>query len=451
MSARRLFGTDGIRGVANRHPMTTDVAMNLGRALAHNLKRLNRRPKVVVGKDTRLSGYMIETALSSGLCSAGADVHLVGPLPTPGIAFITNSMRADAGVVISASHNPFQDNGIKIFQGDGFKLDDDLEAGIEADMVADDQQKAAVTAEAVGKAFRIDDATGRYVVFLKQAFPRELSLVGLKIGIDCAHGAAYKAAPAVLTELGAEVTAIGIKPNGVNINNRCGSTHPGQMAQVVKNRNLDLGVCLDGDGDRAIFIDDAGRIIDGDYVMALCAQDMLDRDQLKRRTVAATVMSNLGLEIALQRMKARLIRTKVGDRYVVEEMRNRGLNLGGEQSGHTIFLDHNTTGDGILSALMVLGVMVRSGRSLADLSDVMEKYPQVLVNVKVASKPPLSELPLLSKAIDQAEKDMAGAGRVLIRYSGTEAKIRIMIEGENEDRIKTLAEELAETAKNEIG
>lgn len=451
MSARRLFGTDGIRGVANRHPMTTDVAMNLGRALAHNLKRLNRRPKVVVGKDTRLSGYMIETALSSGLCSAGADVHLVGPLPTPGIAFITNSMRADAGVVISASHNPFQDNGIKIFQGDGFKLDDDLEAGIETDLIADDQQKAAVTAEAVGKAFRIDDATGRYVVFLKQAFPRELSLDGLKIGIDCAHGAAYKAAPAVLTELGAEVTAIGIKPNGVNINNRCGSTHPGQMTQVVKNRKLDLGVCLDGDGDRAIFIDDAGRIIDGDHVLALCAQDMLERDQLKRRTVAATVMSNLGLEIALQRMKARLIRTKVGDRYVVEEMRNRGLNLGGEQSGHTIFLDHNTTGDGILSALMVLGVMARTGRSLADLSDVMEKYPQVLVNVKVASKPPLSELPLLSKAIDQAEKDMAGAGRVLIRYSGTEAKIRIMIEGENEDRIKTLAEELAETAKNEIG
>ncbi len=451
MAEHKLFGTDGVRGVANVYPMTTEVAMQLGRGLAYVLRDNTRRPKIVIGKDTRLSGYMIENALASGICSMGADVLLVGPLPTPAIAFITRSMRADAGVVISASHNPFQDNGIKIFSGDGFKLDDALESRIEELILSSDYPDFKVTAEAVGKAFRLDDAGGRYVVFLKQAFPMDLTLEGLKLGLDCAHGAAYKVAPAVFEELGAKVTLIGDKPNGSNINKNCGALHPARIAQVVKKRGLDLGVALDGDADRAIFVDEGGNIIDGDHILAICAEDMLKHKNLKKRTVVATVMSNLGLEKALERLGARLIRTRVGDRYVVEEMKKRGLNLGGEQSGHLVFLDHNTTGDGILSALMVLSVMLREGRSLSDLADVMETYPQVLINVKVKSKPPLAELKKLPQAIKAAEAEMAGSGRVLVRYSGTEAKIRVMVEGEDEGVIDRLARELAETAKKEIG
>jgi len=451
MDSRKLFGTDGVRGVANIYPMTTEVAMQLGRGLVYVLRRDGQRPKIVIGKDTRLSGYMIENALASGICSMGADVVLVGPLPTPGLAFITCNMRADAGVVISASHNPFQDNGIKIFQGDGFKLDDKLEAEIERLILGNHYPDFKVTAEAVGKAFRLDDATGRYIVFLKQNFPLNLSLVGLKIGLDCAHGAAYKAAPAVLSELGAEVTLIGCKPNGQNINKNCGSLHPERIAQVVRTRNLDLGVALDGDADRAIFVDEKGRVVDGDHIMAICAKDMAGRRALRKKTVAATVMSNLGLEVALQRLSLRLIRTRVGDRYVVEEMRKRNLNLGGEQSGHLVFLDHNTTGDGILSALMVLSVMLRESRSLSDLAGIMETYPQVLLNVKVKSKPRLGELQDLPRAIRAAEQRLAGKGRVLVRYSGTEPKLRIMIEGEDEAVITGLADELAETARREIG
>ena len=450
MTQRKLFGTDGVRGVANVHPMTTEIAMQLGRGLAFVLKQAADRPKIVIGKDTRLSGYMIENALASGICSMGADVQLVGPLPTPGIAFITSSMRAEAGVVISASHNPFQDNGIKIFSGAGFKLDDALEAQIERLILDNHYDGLKVTASNVGKAFRIDDAAGRYIVFLKQAFPRELSLDGLRIGLDCANGAAYKVAPAVFRELGAEVTVIGDKPNGENINKNSGSLHPERIATVVRNRGLDLGIALDGDADRAIFVDENGQIVDGDHILAICARDLLARNLLKKRTVAATVMSNLGLEVALTGLGVRLIRTQVGDRYVVEEMVKRHLNLGGEQSGHLIFLDHNTTGDGILSTLMLLSVMLREDKALSDLADVMETFPQVLLNVPVAAKPPLTRLPKLGRHIQKVETGLKGRGRVLVRYSGTESKLRIMLEGEAEETIAALAKELAETAKKEI-
>jgi len=451
MALRKLFGTDGVRGVANVHPMTTELAMQLGRGLAFVLRQVAPRPKIVVGKDTRLSGYMIENALASGICSMGADVVLVGPLPTPGIAATTASLRAEAGVVISASHNPFQDNGIKIFSGDGFKLPDEMEAKIEKLILDNNYPDFKVTAENVGKAFRLDDATGRYIVFLKQTFPRRLSLDGLKIGLDCAHGAAYKAAPAVLAELGAEVTAIGVKPNGQNINAGFGSLFPDRIASVVRQKGLNLGVALDGDADRAIFVDENGHVVDGDHILAICARDLLNRRALKKRTVVATVMSNLGLEKALEGMGARLIRTKVGDRYVVEAMRQRGLNLGGEQSGHLVFLDHNTTGDGILSTLMVLSVMLRESRSLSDLSDVMESFPQVLLNLKVASKPPLKELKTLDRAVRAAEEKLDGNGRILVRYSGTEPKLRIMIEGQDQAEIERMAAELGEVATSEIG
>ena len=451
MAIRKLFGTDGVRGVANVFPMTTEMAMQLGRGLAFVLSKKSRRPKIVIGKDTRLSGYMIENALASGICSMGADVVLVGPLPTPGIAATTASMRADAGVVISASHNPFQDNGIKIFSSDGFKLPDEMEARIERLVLENNYPDFKVTAERVGKAFRLDDATGRYIVFLKQTFPRELSLEGLKIGLDCAHGAAYRAAPAVLEELGAQVTRIGVKPNGHNINAGFGSLYPERIASVVVKKGLDLGVALDGDADRAIFVDENGQVVDGDHIMAICARDLLNREALKKRTLVATVMSNLGLEKAIQRMGARLIRTQVGDRYVVEEMRKRGLNLGGEQSGHLVFLDHNTTGDGILSTLMLLSVMIRESRSLSDLADTMESFPQVLINEKVASKPPLESLTKLPQALKAAEEDLKGDGRILIRYSGTEAKIRVMVEGPDQDRIEALARELGRLAVQEIG
>ena len=450
MTAKRLFGTDGVRGVANIEPMTTEVAMQLGRGLAYVLRQKNQRPRILIGKDTRLSGYMIENALASGICSMGADVLLVGPMPTPGIAFLTRSMRANAGVVISASHNPFQDNGIKIFAAAGFKLDDGLEAEIEELVLNDHYPGFQVTAKAVGKAFRLDDAAGRYIVRLKQSFPDALNLDGLKIGIDCAHGAAYKIAPAVFEELGASVTAIGVKPTGHNINKNCGSLYPERIASVVKNRGLDLGVALDGDADRAIFVDENGGVVDGDYILAICAKDLISRRALKKRTVVATVMSNLGLEKALSRMGARLVRTQVGDRYVVEAMRQRKLNLGGEQSGHLIFLDHNTTGDGILSTLMLLSVMLRENRSLTDLTDVMETFPQLLLNLKVGRKTPLAELKELPQAIKQVEAELGDQGRVLVRYSGTEALLRIMVEAESDALVRRTAESLAHAAKAEL-
>ena len=448
---KKLFGTDGVRGIANKHPMTTEMAMQLGRAAAYVFKHDNRRSRIVIGKDTRLSGYMIENALAAGICSMGVDVLLVGPLPTPGIAFITASMRADAGVVISASHNPYQDNGIKFFARDGFKLPDELELKIEDLFFSERIDSLRPTAEEVGKAFRVDDAIGRYIVFLKNTFPRELDLTGLKIVLDCAHGAAYRVAPAVLEELGAQVFAYGVKPDGTNINAGCGSTHPEVISRAVLEHGADLGIALDGDADRCIFVDEHGSEVDGDHIMAICGIEMLKCDTLSQKTVVATVMSNMGLDIALRKAGGRVIKTDVGDRYVVEEMRRNGYCFGGEQSGHMIFLEHNTTGDGIISALQVLAIMQKSGKSLSELASVMRPLPQILVNVRVRQRLPLEQLPDVQRLIEDVERRLGDTGRVLIRYSGTEPLMRIMLEGQDQDEITGMANQIAELVKSSIG
>ncbi|WP_303721380.1 phosphoglucosamine mutase [Malonomonas rubra] len=449
---KKLFGTDGVRGVANIEPMTTEMAMQLGRAAAYVFKKdKDRRHRVVIGKDTRLSGYMIENALVAGICSMGVDVLLVGPLPTPGIAFITSSMRADAGVVISASHNPYQDNGIKFFSPDGFKLPDELELEIEDLILNNRLDDLRPVADEVGKAYRIDDAIGRYIVYLKNTFPRDLDLQGLRIVLDCAHGAGYKVAPAVLAELGAEVIPLGVKPNGVNINEGCGSLHPEVMAEKVREYRADLGIALDGDADRVIFVDEKGIEVDGDHIMAICGIDMLRSGQLNKNTVVATVMSNMGLEIALQKAGGKVVRTAVGDRYVVEEMRKEGYNLGGEQSGHMIFLDHITTGDGILSALQVLRIIQRSGKPLSELAKVMTSLPQVLVNVRVSKKADLKKIAPIKAVIDEVEAELDDRGRLLIRYSGTEPLLRVMIEGEDQHKIGEQADRVASAVREHLG
>jgi phosphoglucosamine mutase len=440
---RKLFGTDGVRGVANVEPMTTETAMRLGRAVAHLYHRPGHRGKVVIGKDTRLSGYMFEQAMAAGICSMGADVLLCGPLPTPGIAFITSSMRADAGVVISASHNPYQDNGIKIFASDGFKLPDAAEVRIEELMASPELDAARPDASDVGKAQRIDDSRGRYVVFLKHSFPRQQTLDGIKIVVDCAHGAAYKVAPAVFEELGATVFALGDEPNGKNINDRVGALYPQSMCQAVVDLGAHIGIALDGDADRVIIADERGQIVDGDAIMALCARRLLRRGELRKNTLVATVMSNLGLERSIAELGGQLVRTQVGDRYVVEEMRQHGYNLGGEQSGHLIFLDHMTTGDGVIAALQMLAILLEEGKPLSELGRVMERVPQVLLSVKVKERRPLEELPAVQALVSEVEQRLGRDGRVLVRYSGTEHKARVMIEGPDESLIARYAQDVA--------
>ncbi len=449
--AKQLFGTDGVRGIANVHPMTTEMAMQIGRAAAYIFKHEDRRSRIVIGKDTRLSGYMIENALAAGICSMGVDVLLVGPLPTPAIAFITASMRADAGVVISASHNPYQDNGIKFFARDGFKLPDELELQIEELIFSDRINSLRPTAEKVGKAFRVDDAVGRYIVFLKHTFPRELDLTGLKIVLDCAHGAAYRVAPAVLEELGATVFAYGVHPDGTNINAGCGSTYPEVISAAVREHGADLGIALDGDADRCIFVDEHGNEVDGDHIMAICGIDMIKRDALPQNTVVGTVMSNMGLDIALRQAGGRVVKTDVGDRYVVEEMRRSGYRFGGEQSGHMVFFDHNTTGDGMISALQVLAILQKSGKPLSELASVMTALPQVLVNVRVRERRKVEELPEVCDLIKKVENRLGDTGRVLIRYSGTEPLMRIMLEGQDQGEITDMANEIAQLVKGLIG
>jgi phosphoglucosamine mutase len=448
---RKLFGTDGVRGVANEEPMTGEMAMRIGRAAAYLFRNKQGRHRIVVGKDTRLSGYMLETALASGICSMGGDVLLVGPLPTPGIAFITVDMRADAGVVISASHNPFSDNGIKIFSGNGFKLPDAMEQRIEELIFSGKLERVRPTGTEVGKAFRIDDAMGRYAVFLKHTFPEQLTLEGLKIVLDCAHGAAYRVAPTVLEELGAEVFSVGVEPDGENINLNCGSLHPELISGLVREKGADLGITLDGDADRAVFVDHRGRVIDGDHIMAICALDMMGEGRLKKKTLVATVMSNMGLEMVIKKAGGRMVRAAVGDRYVVEEMVNGGYNLGGEQSGHIVFLDHNTTGDGMLTALQVLSVMQKKGATLAELAEVMKTFPQTQRSVRVKTKKDLSEIPPIQRLIKEYEKELGEQGRIVVRYSGTEPLLRIMIEGENEEKITRMADTMAETAQKALG
>jgi phosphoglucosamine mutase len=448
---KKLFGTDGVRGVANVHPMTTEMAMQLGRAAAYIFKNSQRRHRIVIGKDTRLSGYMIENAMMAGICSMGVDVIQVGPLPTPGIAYITSSMRADAGVVISASHNPFQDNGIKFFFHDGFKLPDAMELKMEELIFSKKIDSLRPIATEVGKAYRIEDAIGRYVVFLKSTFPKELDLTGMKIVLDCANGAAYKVAPAVLEELGADVITYGVKPNGTNINDGCGSLYPEVISAAVKEHRADLGIALDGDADRVIFVDEFGSEVDGDHIMAICATDMLKQGKLGKSTLVATVMSNMGLDIAIRKAGGKIVKTNVGDRYVVEEMVRGGYTLGGEQSGHMIFLDHNTTGDGTLSALQVLAIMKRTGRSLSDLAQVMTSLPQLLVNVRVAERKDIMTIPEIASLVNDIEGKLGDEGRILIRYSGTEPLLRIMLEGQEYDRIESWANEIASLVKQKIG
>jgi len=448
---RKLFGTDGIRGVANADPMTGEMAMQLGRAIAHIFKDVKGRHRIVVGKDTRLSGYMLETALASGVCSMGADVMLVGPLPTPGIAFITTSMRANAGVVISASHNPYYDNGIKVFSQDGFKLPDEMEHQIEDLILSNHLHSLLPTASAVGKAHRIDDAIGRYVVFLKNTFPNHLTLDGLRIALDCANGAAYRVAPTVFEELGAEVITIGAEPDGENINKDCGSLHPEAVSRLVLEKGADIGIALDGDADRIVFVYRKGKQVDGDYILAICALQMLTQKRLKKGTLVTTVMSNIGLDKAVQKAGGKVVRTQVGDRYVVEEMVRGSFNLGGEQSGHTIFLDYNTTCDGVLTALQVLAIMKQRECPLDELTHVMEPFPQVLYNVEVKQKRDLSEFPEIEKKIRGIEKILGDSGRILVRYSGTEPLLRIMVEGEDETRLRGFAEDLVKLVKKHIG
>ena len=462
---RRLFGTDGIRGIANQEPMTSETSLRLGRAIAHVVaddgagkpargalgrKRTHRR-RILVGKDTRLSGYMFETALASGICSMGADVLLVGPLPTPAVAFLTRSMRADAGVVISASHNPYQDNGIKFFSSDGFKLPDEWERRME-EMVRNETYDAhRPTATEVGKAHRIDDALGRTVDFLKGTFPGDLTLEGLKVVVDCANGAAYRVAPEVLGELGAEVVPVAVDPDGTNINLDCGSMYPEKARAALLEHGADLAVCLDGDADRALFIDERGEYLDGDEVLAMCAVEMKRAGRLPTGTVVATVMSNMGLDLALRGHGIEVLRTGVGDRYVVEAMRRDGHNLGGEQSGHLVFLDHNTTGDGCLTALQVLALMTGREKPLGELRRIMGKLPQVVVNVRVREKPPLAELARVQARIAESEHALGGRGRVLVRYSGTESLARVMLEGESEPEIRQLAEGIADAIESTLG
>ena len=438
-SRRKLFGTDGIRGKANRYPMTSEVALALGRALTLGVKRRSgrRNPRIVVGKDTRLSGYMLETAMASGICSLGGQVMLVGPLPTPGISFITASMRADAGVMISASHNPYRDNGIKLFGGDGFKLPDSDEAEMESLMSEGDLPNAVSSVERIGQAVRIDDALGRYIVQLKHTFARDLTLDGLKIVVDCANGAAYRAAPAVFSELGADIRSIGVSPNGRNINMRCGSLHTDAAAREVLKNQADIGVALDGDADRVILIDEKGDVVDGDAVMALCATRMVASRRLAKKTLVTTVMSNIGLDRAVKRSGGKVVRTQVGDRYVVETMRKRGYNFGGEQSGHLIFLDHASTGDGIVAALQILEIMIREGKPLSELAaSSMERVPQTLLSFPVPRKLPLESLDQLKRTVKGAEKELGEEGRVLVRYSGTEDKARVLVEGPDKKRIE---------------
>jgi len=456
--AKRIFGTDGVRGVANVEPVTAETALKLGRAAAHVFTQLNprtipegARPKIVLGKDTRLSGYMLENALVAGITSLGVDVLIIGPLPTPGVAYITRSLRADAGIVLSASHNSYEDNGIKFFQHDGYKLDDQIEQKIEQLVFAGEIDSIRPTAGKIGQAARIDDALGRYVEFAKRSFPRDMSLEQMRIAVDVANGAAYKSTPCILRELGAEVIVAHNEPNGMNINAQCGSMHPQEIQRIVKESGAHVGITHDGDADRVLLCDEKGEIVDGDEILAIAAVDLLGAGQLRENTLVATVMSNFGLDETLAAHGGKIVRTKVGDRYVIEEMISGNFNLGGEQSGHIIFRDFTTTGDGIISALQILRIMHATGEPLSKLKTCLKKYPQAQRDLKVKSKPPIEELREVVKLRDEAERELAGKGRVLLRYSGTEPKIRLLIEGRELDKIDKQANRIAAAIQNAIG
>ncbi len=455
--ARKIFGTDGVRGTANIEPVTAETALKLGRAAAHVFAKTSSqrhptgRTTIVVGKDTRLSGYMLETALAAGVMSLGADVLLVGPLPSPGVAYITRSLRADAGIVLSASHNAYEDNGIKFFRHDGYKLDDEVEREIEDLVFSGEIETVRPTAGKIGRATRIDDAMGRYVEYAKQSFPRRMNLERLRIAIDCANGAAYKSSPCILRELGADLVVAHNTPNGRNINKDCGSTHPEEIQRIMRETRADVGISHDGDADRLILCDEKGEVVDGDEIMAIAALDFLRRGELAKNTLVATVMSNFGLNETLESNGGKVVRTKVGDRYVIEEMMKQDLNVGGEQSGHMIFRDFSTTGDGIVSALQILRIMVESGQPLSELKKCLRKYPQAQRNLRVREKTPLENLPKVQELVASAEKELDGSGRVLLRYSGTEPKIRLLIEGRDSAQINAHADRIASEIQLAIG
>ncbi|MCD6485842.1 MAG: phosphoglucosamine mutase [Syntrophobacterales bacterium] len=446
-----LFGTDGVRGVANEYPMTSEMTLNIGRATAHLFKREGHAPRIIIGKDTRIYGYMIENALVSGICSMGVNAILVGPMPTPGIAFLTSNMRADAGIVISASHNPFQDNGIKIFSNDGYKLPDERELEIENLIFSNNMHKLHPSPDELGKASRIDDARGRYIVFLKNTFPREYTLEGTKVVLDCSHGATYRVAPETFFELGADVTSIFAEPNGHNINDKCGSQHPETLAREVVKQKAAVGFAFDGDGDRLIAVDEKGGVLTGDQIMAICAKVMKEKGALTNNLVVCTVMSNIGLSVALKELGIDQVVANVGDRYVLEEMRSRGASIGGEDSGHVIYLQHHTTGDGIITALQVMAAMMKEQKPLSELAKVMTVFPQKLINIDVKSKPEISTVPEIVMAIKAVEKELGDEGRVLVRYSGTQSMCRVMAEGPTNEKVEKYCKQIADVVKKKLG
>ncbi|EKD41802.1 MAG: hypothetical protein ACD_73C00519G0003 [uncultured bacterium] len=429
---KKLFGTDGVRGLANRTPMTPEMALTLGQAIAFYFTGTKKGGRIVVGKDTRRSSYMFEYALCAGLSSMGLEAILTGPLPTPGIAYLTSAMRADAGVVISASHNSFEDNGIKFFDNEGFKLPDEVEAIIEKLALDGIPEEKRPIGSDIGRAFRIDDASGRYIEFLKSTFPKSLNLKELKIVIDCANGAAYKVAPLMLEEMDALVYPLGVYPDGTNINKDCGALYPQTMIQKVKEEGAHIGIALDGDADRVILCDEKGNLLDGDQILALCAIEKMKKSKLTHNTVVGTVMTNMGLENFLKDHGINLVRTQVGDRYIMEAMRKNGFVLGGEPSGHIIFLNHATTGDGLLAALQILALMVASGKPLSELVGQMSLYPQKMVNIKVKERKNLDHEERIQEALKLATEELAGEGRVVLRYSGTEPLLRVMVEAKTQ-------------------
>ncbi|TXI42738.1 MAG: phosphoglucosamine mutase [Nitrosomonas sp.] len=448
---RKLFGTDGVRGRANQFPMTVEIALALGRAAGKMLSRQEGRHQVVIGKDTRVSSYMIENALISGLCSMGIDTLMVGPLPTPGVAFLTRAYRASAGIVISASHNSYYDNGIKFFSSDGYKLPDGWEREMEEIIANNDFSDALPDDNAIGRNTKVVGVDGRYVEFVKATFPKGKTLKNLRLVLDCANGASFKVAPLIFRELDAEVHTYGVEPNGLNINDGCGSMHPQKVQRAVLYHGAHVGISLDGDADRVIMVDENSQIVDGDTILAICAQNMRQRGLLKQNKVVTTVMCNYGFQESMERLGIEVVTAQVGDRYVIQEMVKNGANLGGEQSGHIIFADHNTTGDGLVAALQVLGIMVETGSKLSELASVMRRYPQAVVNVPVTAKPPLEGLKSLQEVVGRVEKVLERKGRVLVRYSGTENKCRVMVEGPELNEVEKHAQDIADMIKMEIG
>jgi len=455
---KKIFGTDGVRGTANVEPVTAETALKLGRAAAHVFKNLESQSrsrgkhKIVIGKDTRLSGYMLENAISSGILSMGVDVLFIGPLPTPGVAYVTRSLRADAGIVITASHNPYADNGIKFFRADGYKLDDKIENAIEQLVFSGKNENIRPTAEEIGKAVRIDDALGRYIEFAKSSFPKNLTLENLRVAVDCAHGAAYKSTPCVLRELGADVIVFGNQPDGKNINENCGSMHPEILCAKVVEHKAHLGIAHDGDADRVLLCDERGTLIDGDDIMAVAALDMIAQKTLAKKTLVATVMSNAGLEAAIKSAGGKTIRTAVGDKNVIDEMLRGGFNFGGEQSGHLIFRDFGTTGDGLVAALQMLRIIKAKGQPLSKLAKCWTRFPQLVTNVKVREKIPFDQIDGVNKFVADAEKELqAQGGRVLLRYSGTEPKARLLLEGRDAKSLEAWSKKICGAIQKQIG